>query len=76
MLYKQLNEKITQGDCISANDGKALLQKNHSRWDKIAEFEHEPTTQYAALAINNLHILAEALDAIIASAFTNSSNTV
>ena len=75
-LYKVLNESRTQGNWATTESGaKSSLriyatdhvQKTHvldcfSFASGIKEEEAEANTAYTALAVNNLHLLAEALE--------------
>ncbi len=71
-LWKELNEKRTQGEwIIRHNIGYRITPKDSGKY--IAAINHttgwvqesQANAQYTALAVNNLHHLAEALETLI-----------
>jgi hypothetical protein len=75
-LYKVLNSKRTQGEWVPNDYSKSNIFEPHFEVSSpetkrkvfdtpVVESEDEANAQYTALAVNNLHILAEALEKII-----------
>jgi len=76
-LYKRLNSERTQGnwECTLNYIGVPLIRITHFNGSEDLQ-KDDANAEYTALAVNNLHLLAEALEAIINCAFTSTSNTV
>ena len=74
-LYKRLNKKIEELRFIIASTPHEDRRKG-VRFHVNVNAHEELSNEYKDLAVNNLNILAEALEAILNCAFTNSSNTV
>ena len=62
-LVKELNSKRTQGEWVCQRNYIGVPSERVTHFDGTASNEQDAiNAQYTALAVNTLHILAEALD--------------